>query len=207
MKICPRCRHIIPGWAENYCPTCGDGSGPAFGSIQPTEPSINWFDDSTYGGPFPPLRPKAKSRVSPEVINQETFDLRLSLEGYNQLLLDIYKEHIWLGHLLVRLGIPDARVDSWRNDRPSLQRLLICVVRDLTSKLEQILPAYKPSILLYWYGINGCPRESADVIATKVGTTERGVEVYYRSLIAYLRKSEGKALLEGILLSAAKAEE
>jgi hypothetical protein len=162
-RRCGQCGVEIPDWSRGICPVCRRISQdrkryPQTGRKRPYQ-----VEAAYHSPPSRAERPKAK----PSVITRrrEVGVVRRSLgkrtrgrrrlDGFNQLLRDIYDRPVRFSHLLAKQGIPEARVERWRRDGIWLVRFLKRLKQELLVILAKAEPNHDPRVLNLWYGLDG----------------------------------------------------
>jgi hypothetical protein len=125
-------------------------------------------------------------------------------EGFNRLLLDIYGAPLRLSYLLRVHGVSRARISRWRGDESWLTGFSQRLERRLSATLIEKLPRQDPSVLTRWYGLDGQGKRSIGEIANELGLTPVKVQLAHDLLLRYLRRAEGRAVLERAVVSAAE---
>lgn len=201
MQICGKCRRQIPNWANGICScsiltlicrVCGTTISGGTSTGCPWCGSYNL----TSVGSNNPNQNKHPS-FTPDA-------LRLRLDSFNQLLLDIYDEPITLGQLLIRQGVPETRIRSWRQDRRWLGQFLDHLQLRLRADLDESVLNYSPQILTYWYGLSNGNALPVSVIAYKLGVPPAYVENGLKALLTYMRSNSGQLSFEQGILAASK---
>lgn len=74
----------------------------------------------------------------------------------------------------------------------------------LLIELAEVIPGQGPQILSLWYGLDGQGARPVEVIADELGMETREVLVARLDVLRHLWNKDGRAALEGMVLSAAE---
>ena len=129
---------------------------------------------------------------------------RRRLDGFNRLLRDVYGRSVWLSHLLTKHGVSQAQVNRWRQDGLWMVRFLKRLKSSLLVELAESVPGQGPQVLSLWYGLDGQGARSVEVIADELGMETREVLVARLNVMKHLWNEDGRAALEGMVLTAAE---
>jgi hypothetical protein len=189
---CSRCGNDIPDWANGVCPVCvrierdekrygkrsrskfqplsGDSKAPKLADSQPIQ--------SVMTSPAP-----LKQEVNVEALSkQASHQLRLRLEGVNDLLTDTYGTKVLVSQLLAERGIPRKRIERWRKDTVWLERFLKRLQQELNRAWAGLLSEQDLLMLSRWYGLGETRIQSLKSIAEELGITLAEAEVRQRKL-------------------------
>lgn len=117
---------------------------------------------------------------------------------------DVYGRPVYFSHLLAKHGIPQAEMERWRQDGVWLVRFLRRLKRKLHIALAAVEPGHDPQILTLWYGLDGKEGRSLGTIADEMSMTIGDVMVARQELLMHLRKENGRALLEKMIVTTAQ---
>jgi hypothetical protein len=126
------------------------------------------------------------------------------LDGFNQLLRDVYDSPVRLSELLSRQGVSSLQTDRWRRDRAWLASFLERLEAELLPALARAVPGHNPRVVSRWYGLDGKRAWARDRIAIELRMLTVEVRLAHDLMLRYLRRDEGRAALEAAVLRAAQ---
>jgi hypothetical protein len=83
-------------------------------------------------------------------------------------------------------------------------RFLKRLKSSLLVELAESVPGQGPQVLSLWYGLDGQGARSVEVIADELGMETREVLVARLNVMKHLWNEDGRAALEGMVLTAAE---
>lgn len=217
---CGSCGNTIPSWANGVCYRCAqiEKESERYGQRLKTMWNSSSSKKESRYSPLPKKKssssapPKKDSRFSAppkrtmdSQKRQRTWsNLASRLEGFNGLLKDVYGRKVWLGELLERQGISPEQVRNWRQDLKWLFNFIIILEHHLMSNLAKSVPDQNPDVLSHWYGLNRTKAESVQAIAQQLGISGAKVIMAHEIFLKYLRKKDGRVMLEKVIIKAAR---
>jgi hypothetical protein len=142
-----------------------------------------------------------KQEVNAEALSKQAkHQLRLRLEGVNDLLTDTFGTKVLVSQLLVERGIPRKRIERWRKDTVWLERFLKRLQQELNRAWAGLLSEQDLLMLSRWYGLGETRIQSLKSIADELGITLAEAEVRQRKLQKFLHGTTGRATLERAIM-------
>ena len=149
------------------------------------------------------VRPTATFPTPSE--DQSVLSLRLRVNGFNQLLEDVFCKKLRFGQLLVEQGISQAQVTRWRTDRTWLLGFLNRLDQLLFIDLARALPNHDARVLSHRYGLGNSNAGSVNGVALQLGIKAVEVKAAQKAAVEYLRGEGGRRVLKRAIISAAKS--
>jgi hypothetical protein len=101
----------------------------------------------------------------------------------------------------------EEQVARWREDDLWLVRFLKRLEGKLLLMLAGAVAMHDPRVLSRWYRLDGRGASTVVDIANELGMTQVEVQLAHDLMLRYLRRDEGRAALQEVVLLAAKETE
>jgi hypothetical protein len=129
---------------------------------------------------------------------------RCRLGSFRRLLRAIYGPSMRLSELLIGQGVFSKQTDRWRRDTAWLASFVKRLETELLVALAYAVPDYSPRVVSRRYGLDGRWPWVSGRIAIEFGMLTVEVRLAHDLMLRYLRRDEGRAMLEAVVLLAAQ---